>query len=128
MAGKRQLKFSSLLQKEMSEIFQKEGKDVVQGKFITITYVEVSPDLAVSKIYISFLNSENKDKDIEDIRNSTKKLRLFLGKRIRNQVKSIPEITFFLDDSAEYASRIDNLLSDLDVPPETKIDEEDYKK
>lgn len=124
--SQRQLKFARLIQEELSQIFQREGKNVIGNAFVTVTRVEVSPDLKVSKAYLSLLAIKDKEEFIEHVNERKSELRKHLGNRIAKQVRAIPELIFYLDDGAEYAGRIDNILKDLDIPPED--DQEDDEK
>ena len=110
METTRQNKFSRLVQKEMAEIFQLEMRGVFGKVMITVTQVRVSPDLGVAKIYVSLFPVKDKEKLLEDIRSHKHDLRGKLGNRIRHQARVIPELMFFLDDSLDYAERIDSLL------------------
>lgn len=123
MESTRQQKFSRLIQRDMSEIFQRESTFLFDRVMITVTTVRVSPDLGVAKIYLSLLLSDDNEATLEKIREASGKLRNLLGKKIRNQVKKIPEIYFYLDDSADYASKMDKIIKGLDIPEEEKGDE-----
>lgn len=117
-AGSRQKKYSSLLQKDLSEIFQKQMANAFGKAFITITDVEVSPDLSFAKVYLSLMLSKNPTETLEMIRERKSEIRKHLGNRIGKQVRIVPEISFFVDDTVEKANRIDDILSKLDIPPE----------
>jgi ribosome-binding factor A len=110
MDSTRQQKFSRLIQKEIAEIFQFETKGKFGSIMITVTQVKVSPDLGVAKIYVSLFPVKEKDKMLEIIRKSSHEIRGLLGKRIRHQARVIPELIFYVDDSLDYAERIENLL------------------
>jgi ribosome-binding factor A len=125
-AGSRQKKYSSLLQKDLSEIFQKQMGNAFGKAFITITDVEVSPDLSFAKIYLSLMLSDKPDEILERIRERKSEIRKHLGNKIGKQVRIVPELAFFMDDTLEKASRIDDILSKLDIPPEEE-DENDEK-
>lgn len=77
---------------------------------ITVTQVRVSPDLGVAKIYVSLFPVKEKDKMLELIKKNTSEIRGLLGKRIRHQARVIPELVFYIDDSLDYAERINELL------------------
>jgi ribosome-binding factor A len=117
MESKRQNKFSRLLQKELGEIFQRDQKHLFHNTFITVTKVNVSPDLGVAKVYLSFLMVKDVDQQMHRIEMHKKDIRKQLGNRISNQVRKVPELVFFHDDSSEYAAKIDSLLANLDIPP-----------
>lgn len=124
MESTRQQKFSRLIQKDMSEIFQRESFSLFGGVMISVTVVRMSPDLGLAKVYVSFLLAKNPEETLELIREKTPYLRNLLGKKIKNQVRKIPELMFYLDDSSEYASKMDQLFNELDIPSEDKDDEE----
>ncbi len=117
MESKRQQKFSRLIQKELGELFQRDSKSLFGSVWITVTQVRVSPDLGVANVYLSFLMTESKENTLADIREKTKVIRQALGNKIRHQARIIPQLIFFLDDTAEYAAKIDQLISGLDIPP-----------
>ncbi len=112
MEGTRLQKVSRLLQKELGEIFQREGAVRFPAKMITVTQVRVSPDLGVAKVYVSIFPSTDSNKTIELIRESARFLRGELGKRVRHQLRVIPELIFYVDDSLDYIENIDRLLKE----------------
>ena len=125
MDNKRQQKFSRLIQKELGDIFQREGRAHFGNVFITVTRVQVSPDLGVARVYLSFMLAPNKQFLLEDIQEKTKIIRQQLGSRIRHQARVIPELAFFLDETAEYAAKMDTLISGLNIPPASEEDPND---
>ncbi|WP_020527937.1 30S ribosome-binding factor RbfA [Flexithrix dorotheae] len=130
MESKRQKKYSSLFQKDLGEIFQQLSKDHFKGAFITVTSVKVTPDLGMAKVYLSFLLVKDKEDLLLDIQNSTKLIRQKLGTKIKNQVRKVPELLFFYDDTQEVASKVDQLFENLNIPPEDDNDDylKDYKE
>ena len=110
MDTKRQLKVSRLIQKELGDIFQKETRTLFGNALITVTQVRVSPDLSVAKVYVSLFNVPDTKVLLKLIQENTKDIRMKLSDRIRKQVRIIPNLVFFLDDSLDYAMRIDELL------------------
>ena len=110
METTRQKKVSKLIQKELSIIFQKEIHQFLGNILVTVTGVRVSPDLSVAKAYLSIFPVE-KPKEALNILNENKKVfRKLLGNSCRHQLRIVPELIFYLDDSAEYAEEIDRLL------------------
>ena len=114
MYSKRQNKVSRLLQKELADIFQKE----YSGRaFITVTVVRISPDLSYAKVYLSIMEGTGKsakDGEVSDnIMIQTKEIRKRLAARIKNKVRIIPDLKFFIDDSLDYEENIDRLLGNL---------------
>jgi len=108
--SKRQEKVSKLLQQDIANIFQKENQ-IFNGALITVTKVRISPDLSYAKVFVSiFVPGGNSDEIMQSIKDQTANLRYALGKKIKNQVKKIPELAFFIDDSLDYIDNIENLL------------------
>ena len=101
---------ASLIQKEMSMIFQRKSNEYL-NKLISVTIVRMSPDLGFAKIYLSIFPEQQKDEVFESVLESSGKLRFELGNRIKNQVRKIPEVHFYIDDSLDYAEKIDDLLN-----------------
>lgn len=117
MESKRQQKFSKLIQKELADVFQRECSHLFPGAYVSVSIVRVSPDLGVAKVYLSLLMGANSKELFQEIKVNTKTIRHLLAQRIKKQVRVIPELIFFLDDTAEYAARMDNLFSGLVIPP-----------
>ena len=122
MDSKRQQKFARLIQKDLGDIFQKETRDLFEGAFITVTEVKVSPDLGIARVYLSFMLAKNKTMLLESIQDQGKTIRQRLASRIRHQVRVIPELHFYLDETADYAARMDALISNLQIPPADESD------
>lgn len=118
--SKRQLKIARQLQKDLSDIFRLKLNNQFKNTLITITRVEVSPDLSVARIYVSIMASGNSDHVIEQITNHKNEIRGALGRRIGKQVRKIPQLVFIEDRSYEHASNIEELLSKLDIPPQSE--------
>lgn len=112
MESKRQQKFSKVIQKELSDLFQKESSRLFPGAMVTITMVRVTPDLSMARVFLSIFTPVPADV-LTAIRTETREIRYKLGKQIRNQVRVIPELDFMLDDSFEYASRMDQLFNEI---------------
>ncbi len=125
MESKRQQKVARQIQKDLSDIFQKEGRTWFDNAFITVTIVRMSPDLGVARIYLSFLAVKNKGFILEQIQERSKQIRQLLGQRVRHQLRIVPEIHFYLDDTAEYAAKMDTLFAGLTIPPQPKDNKED---
>ena len=117
MASKRQQQFARLILRDLSEIFQKELRDSFQGAFVTLTGAKISPDLSVASIYVSVLPAGKLPKVMGLLEEQKRQIRGILGKKIGRQVRIVPELRFFADDTQEQASRIEELLDNLDIPP-----------
>ncbi|MDR2815270.1 MAG: 30S ribosome-binding factor RbfA [Proteiniphilum sp.] len=111
MDTNRQQKVNRLIQKELSEIFLLDAKKM-QGVLISVTNVRVSPDLGIAHAYLSVFPSEKAGELVKNINENVKTVRYDLGRRLRNQLRVIPELTFHVDDSLDYIENIDRLLKD----------------
>jgi ribosome-binding factor A len=110
MEGTRLVKISRQIQKDLGEIFQRQSAALFQGKMITVTTVRVTPDLGLAKVYVSIFPTENRETVLELVKHHSKSIRFELGQRIRNQMRIVPELTFYIDDSLDYIEHIDRLL------------------
>jgi len=106
----RQSKVARLVQKELGDYFQREAGFLAPGKLITVTIVRVSPDLSFARVFLSIFPNADQEKVIQKIIDATKTIRMELGRKIRNQVRIIPELVFQIDDSMDYFEKIDSLL------------------
>jgi ribosome-binding factor A len=110
METTRQRKVSRLIQKELADIFIKNGDEYAHGKLITVTKVRISPDLSSARAYLSIYPADNHDKILNNIQVHTPRIRYSLGQKIRSQLRIVPDVTFFIDDSLDYIDNIDKLL------------------
>ena len=106
----RQNKISRLIQKELGEIFQRQGRSHFKGAMITVTNVIVTKDLALAKVYLSLFATKDKNELLKKIEKSTREIRLNLSQKVRNQLRIIPELKFYIDDALDYIDNIDKLL------------------
>ena len=118
----RQQKYSKLIQKELSDIFLRDKRGILDNAFITIADVRMSPDLSVARVYISMLLVKEKEKVLENITLRKGEIRKALGNRIGKQVRIIPELIFFKDEVEENATRMDELIKNLNIPPASKAE------
>ncbi len=109
MEGTRLNKIGRLLQKELSELFRKQTA-AMRGTLVTVSMVRVSPDLGVAKVYLSIFPSEKGKELLDTIEKNKKSIRYDLGQIVRSQLRVIPELVFYLDDSLDYVENIDKLL------------------
>ncbi len=110
MDSTRQQKVARLIQKELAEIFQQESRNMFGGKMISVTTVRVTPDLAMAKSYISIFPSDNYKEILKAIRIANPKIRGLLGRKVGKQIRIIPELEFYVDDSLDYIDNINTLL------------------
>ena len=109
METTRQNKISRLIQKELSEIFLLQTKSM-NGVLVSVSAVRISPDMSIARVYLSVFPSEGSQEIVKNINDNMKSIRYELGTRVRHQLRIIPELKFFVDDSLDYAERIDELL------------------
>lgn len=113
----RQQKFNRLIQKELSEIFQRDKRGILENAFLTVTEVRVSPDLSVAKVYLSMTLAKDKRVLLDKINLRKNEIRKALGDKIRNQARIIPHLVFFIDEIDESATKMDALIDSLKIPP-----------
>jgi ribosome-binding factor A len=110
MSSLRQNKVSRLLLKELSIIFQQNGTDWFPNTMISVTVVRVSPDLSFAKVYLSVFGATEPKDCVKGMNENSKMIRGILGKIIKRQLRIVPEIAFYLDDSLDYAEALDEAL------------------
>jgi ribosome-binding factor A len=110
MEQTRKNKIERLLQKELSELFRRQTATMHNGTLVTVSRVRIAPDLSVAKIYLSIFPSEKRKELIPTIEKNKKTLRYDLAQNIRTQLRKIPELIFYPDDTLDYIDNIDKLL------------------
>ena len=109
MESNRQKRISRLLQKDLGEILQIEGRGWFPGALVTVTKVYVTSDLSIAKAYLSVFGKDAKEV-LKQVEVRTKEIRHQLGLRVKNQLRHIPDLRFFIDDSLDYIENIEKLL------------------
>ena len=109
METTRQNKIARLIQKELSEIFLLQTKSM-PGVLVSVSIVRISPDMSYARVYLSVFPSERSEEIVKNINANMKSIRFELGNRVRHQLRIIPELKFFVDDSLDYAEKIGGLL------------------
>lgn len=102
-----------MIQKDLGDLFQTASKDIFGGAFITVSGVRVSPDLGLARVYLSFFQTADKEVLLEKVNLYSKELRRQLANRVRNQVRKVPELVFFVDDSLDYAMHMEEVFKRL---------------
>ncbi|NTV82842.1 MAG: 30S ribosome-binding factor RbfA [Bacteroidales bacterium] len=110
MDSTRQQKMARLLQKEMGDIFEIDMRRLFPGSMITITKVNVTKDLSIARFYVSIFALKDKKPPLEDLRKHIPEFRYKLGNQIRRQVRIIPQLEFFEDDSLDYIENLEKLI------------------
>ena len=110
MESTRLQKVSRLLQKELGSYFQRESRTVCGGQMVSVTAARVSSDLSIAKIYLSIFPSDKSKETLTLIKSQVKAIRYHLGQKVHNQLRIIPELEFFIDDSLDYIEKIEELI------------------
>ncbi|MGN6178350.1 MAG: 30S ribosome-binding factor RbfA [Mucilaginibacter sp.] len=113
MESKRQQKFAGVIQQDLAAIFQREGSAYLPNTLVTITKVRVTPDLAIARIFLSFFNNSNSQLALQTIKSHASEIRYKLGARIKDQVRIVPQLEFFVDDTNEYVDRMDKIFDKI---------------
>lgn len=114
----RQQKFARLIQKDLGDIFQKDKIGIFSGTFVTVADVKISPDLSVAKIFLSMMLVKDREGMLQKINSNKNIIRRDLGNKIGKQVRIVPELIFYIDDVEDRATRIDQIIDNLDIPDE----------
>lgn len=109
MESTRQQKIARLLQKELSDIFLLQTK-AMPGVLVSVSKCYISPDLSICRAYLSVFPSERSQEIVDNVNANASGIRFELGNRTRKQLRIIPEVKFFIDDSLDYLENIDRLL------------------
>ena len=117
MKRQRIEKHESLIHQVINEYLIREGKSFLGNEFVTIMGIKLSPDLSVALIFVSVLNNEKSQFVEERLSERKYHVKQFLARSIGKKIRKIPEIKFILDSSEHDASRINKIISDLDIPP-----------
>jgi ribosome-binding factor A len=112
MDNTRQKKIGRLIQKDMSEMFQREVKELTLGALVTVTVARVTPDLGIARVYLSIFPTERKEEVFNHINDHASQIRFTLGQRAGKQLRVIPGLEFYIDDSLDYIDNIDRLLKE----------------
>lgn len=110
MDSTRQLKVNELLKRELSGVLQLKGRTLFGPELVSVTEVRISPDLSLARVYLSVFPTDNKLAVMKAISEANSSIRFELGNRVRNQLRKIPELHFYLDDTFDQLDRIDALL------------------
>ena len=108
--GKRQKQVAAVINQELNDIFLRMGLNMSNGGMISISSVKITPDLFEARIYLSFFQVKDKEAALAKIKDRYKEIRKELGTRVRHQLRSIPELTFYIDDTLDYVFKIEELL------------------
>lgn len=113
----RQRKIAGVLQKDLVDVLQKAAQEGMKGVIISVSKVNVTSDLGVAKVYLSIFPSEKREEIIKGVQSNTPLIRHEMAKRTKNQLRRMPELLFFGDDTLDYLEEIDNSLQRKDEDP-----------
>lgn len=113
----RQKKIATVLQKDLVDVLQKSAQNGMKGVIISVSKVNVTPDLGVAKVYLSVFPSKKREEIVEGVQSNTFLIRHEMASRTRNQLRRIPELLFFSDDTLDYIEKIDSSLQGKDENP-----------
>lgn len=111
--GMRQEKFAKQVQRDLGEMFQQHRHDWLAGEFVTISGVKMSPDLGYAKVYLSLFNANQRQKVMENVEIYAREIRMELARRLKNQVRKVPEIIFYEDETLDYINKMDKIFEDI---------------
>ncbi|MFN4082769.1 MAG: ribosome-binding factor A [Bacteroidia bacterium] len=120
----RQEKFAGLLQQHLSDLFLKH-KDWINNQFVTISRVDVSPDLGYAKIYLSMFKVRNREELLNLINFNGKEIRKHLAAKIKNQARVVPELNFFIDETLDYVFKMEEVLKNVREQDEKRNQQHD---
>ena len=122
--GKRQKQVGVLLQQELSDIFQRQGLSIVEGGMISITAVKVTPDLLEARIYLSFFQVRDPAALMRKVVDKGREIKKELATRVKHQLRRIPDLQYFLDDTLEHAFKMEELFRKINAerPPDNQTE------
>lgn len=109
MSSIRQQKIEAVIQAELATFFQRQAGEICLGAMVSVTVVRVTSDLSFARVYLSIFAGPDKKEVLESVQANRGKIRLEVGKRLKN-LRKIPDLVFYIDDSLDYANKIDELL------------------
>jgi len=111
--NKRQKQVGKLIMEELSDIFQREGMNIVEGGMVSILKVMVTPDLLEARVYLSFFQVKDPQTLLHKIKDRNWEWRKLLGQRVKNQLRRIPELTFYIDDTVDHIFKMDQIFKKI---------------
>lgn len=120
--GKRQKQVGSLIQEELNRIFQRLGLNMIDGGMVSISSVKVTPDLLEVRVYLSFFQVLDGKAALKKIQERSKEIKRELGNSVRQQLRRIPEIKYFMDETLEHVFKMEELFKEL-----ASKDKKDFK-
>ena len=116
--GKRQKQVAAVLEKELNEIFQKLGLTMMDGGMISISHVKITPDLFDARVYLSFFKMKDPVATLKKIQDKAWEIKKELTARVRHQLRSMPQLSFYIDDTLEYVDKMEQLFKEIKAQDE----------
>ena len=113
LEGKRQKQVATVIQKDLNEIFQRMGLTMLHGGMISIATVKITPDLFDARVYLSFFQVQDQQEALKHIQEKAWEIKKELTARVRHQLRSMPQLTFYIDDTLDYVDKIENLFKEI---------------
>jgi len=126
--GKRQKQISGLIQEDINLIFQRLGLNMINGGMVSISSVKVTPDLLEARIYLSVFNAADNQNVLTKIQERAWEIKKELAARVKNQLRRIPELKFFLDDTLDHAFKMEELFKQIKSEENKEGSEGDQSK
>src|SRR5215207_310026 len=117
--NKRQKQIAGLINEELSGIFQHLGLNVIDGALVSISSVKVTPDLLEARVYLSIFNSPDAKAALKRIEDRAWEIKKELAAKVKNQLRRIPEITYFLDDTLDHVFKMEEIFKQIKKADET---------
>ncbi|MDI9318847.1 MAG: 30S ribosome-binding factor RbfA [Phycisphaerales bacterium] len=117
---KRQKQVGKLIQAELSDIFQRSGLNIVQGGMLSVSKVSMTPDLIEARVYLSLFQIPDAQQVLADVKERNWEYRKMLGERVRNQLRRVPYLEFFIDDTLDYVFKMEEVFKKLNEEKELK--------
>jgi ribosome-binding factor A len=111
--GKRQKQVAAVLEKELNDIFQRRGLTMLHGGMVSIASVKITPDLYEARIYLSFFKVEDPATTLKYIEEKSREIKKDLTERVRHQLRSMPILQFYIDDTLEYVDKMEHLFKQI---------------
>ncbi len=118
--NKRQKQVGKLVMEELSEIFQREGMNIIEGGMVSITKVMVTPDLLEARVYLSFFQVKDAGELLHKIKERSWEWRKLLGQRVKNQLRRVPDLQFYSDDTLDHIFKMDQLFKKINEEREAR--------
>jgi ribosome-binding factor A len=113
LEGKRQKQVAAVLEKDLNEIFQRKGLSMIDGGMVSIASVKITPDLFDARIYLSFFQIKDPVAALNKIQEQAWEIKKELTTRVRHQLRSMPQLTFYIDDTLDYVDKMEVLFKEI---------------